>query len=1123
MGGGRKRVTAAEQEAKLEELRTSYHSQGLDIATLKKAYQDWQKANEFLAKHPNADHPSASEYHQLRESTKGLHTKYRKLYNLERSVETKRAEERERPDMLDCRDAKRAKNDSTETGEVHAQSEGRPKSSIARPSEDVRIEEPINNAFKYLLQCHSYAPVCLICDNHIVGTAAIHKMRMNRLQLNKARLSVEGYEEAHGMMNPILVKQYEVSDCEGMLISPRARRYSPDNSFDVCETCFRATTPAKATSDPNPPKFSIANGNAIGEIPRDIGYRIFTDMTKELPDILFAAMSPQRHFGYTYCFTAGSQQSVMGHFSFFENNIEKVAGVMNEINNSGANTNIIVAVLGRMTRAQRELASNQAVINTSVYTDLMKWYKLTAMHPAFEDVPIPENCQQPYLIPSPAMENNTDESINPAMENRLGGATYTFTSGLDPSAETGLHVDSTAFALALLNGTKPKLIVSGGNYVSAGHELKLENVLIKQFPFGSGGPVQERKRRVAMSKEACIRNYLQLSLTAFKESTFILIANHMYNRIKTYESGIITCRSATINGRPLAEQVSQITPQELERAAKRADEIQKLRRMGQTVASDRSVAGVFLQKVNTSCKAIAYTKAAADANLRNMYAFCDRFSFPDIFFTLTVDDQMNMRVRLLAQPRVEHATLSLDCSEADCFADFVMRRDLRLQFPGACALEYRGAVQILLQCLFAWDSKTQTGGNGIFGRLKAYAGGHEEQGRKTLHGHWNCWVHGFETIRKHFFSRDLVKRNEARDEFLQYVKKVMSATYGYSIKVSHWCFDNTEEASNEGLPKEDGVCQLRQRTLKTGNANDFFFDCKAGAPNVEPQKSQLQRLRNARHKKKAQRIDGRILTCNSCQAEFSTKEILNMSLEYHKSRTKSDVQLPISEYRRQLAAYRYPYDCATGFVDSPIVDGSSADGKVAATEFWRDPEVRMLLLRMQVDEHDAHHRSTCFKKGNECRSFFPKHSRLFTDFTFEEDPTDEIDWYEDVFDVPLCARPFTIELKRDQGCQFLNTHSVPASIVFGCNTNVQMGSPTHIFYTTNYICKDTQKEDKARYVRIGTQIIKRLLRIKENYYTSQQQSTDTPDWNEGLARMLSGINTNLLRLSAALRWRTSLC
>ena len=36
MGGGRKRVTAAEQEAKLEELRTSYHSQGLDIATLKK-------------------------------------------------------------------------------------------------------------------------------------------------------------------------------------------------------------------------------------------------------------------------------------------------------------------------------------------------------------------------------------------------------------------------------------------------------------------------------------------------------------------------------------------------------------------------------------------------------------------------------------------------------------------------------------------------------------------------------------------------------------------------------------------------------------------------------------------------------------------------------------------------------------------------------------------------------------------------------------------------------------------------------------------------------------------------------------------------------------------------------
>ena len=43
-------------------------------------------------------------------------------------------------------------------------------------------------------------------------------------------------------------------------------------------------------------------------------------------------------------------------------------------------------------------------------------------------------------------------------------------------------------------------------------------------------------------------------------------------------------------------------------------------------------------------------------------------------------------------------------------------------------------MQILLKCLFGWDSAKQMGSKGIFGRLLAWAVGHEEQGRKTLHG-----------------------------------------------------------------------------------------------------------------------------------------------------------------------------------------------------------------------------------------------------------------------------------------------------------------------------------------------------------------------------------------------------
>ena len=82
----------------------------------------------------------------------------------------------------------------------------------------------------------------------------------------------------------------------------------------------------------------------------------------------------------------------------------------------------------------------------------------------------------------------------------------------------------------------------------------------------------------------------------------------------------------------------------------------------------------------------------------------------------------------------------------------VMRKNIRSTCHGACALEYRSAVEILLECLFGWDIKRKEGRKGILGKLIAYTVGHEEQARKTLHGHWNIWVDGFEEIRNSLFS-----------------------------------------------------------------------------------------------------------------------------------------------------------------------------------------------------------------------------------------------------------------------------------------------------------------------------------------------------------------------------------
>ena len=79
----------------------------------------------------------------------------------------------------------------------------------------------------------------------------------------------------------------------------------------------------------------------------------------------------------------------------------------------------------------------------------------------------------------------------------------------------------------------------------------------------------------------------------------------------------------------------------------------------------------------------------------------------------------------------QHELPSLKGSEEDCIADFVLRKDA----------EFQSVMQILTECLLRWDTKTQTAkGKGILGTVVAFAGADEEQGRKTLHQHWQIWV-----------------------------------------------------------------------------------------------------------------------------------------------------------------------------------------------------------------------------------------------------------------------------------------------------------------------------------------------------------------------------------------------
>ena len=133
-----------------------------------------------------------------------------------------------------------------------------------------------------------------------------------------------------------------------------------------------------------------------------------------------------------------------------------------------------------------------------------------------------------------------------------------------------------------------------------------------------------------------------------------------------------------------------------------------------------------MQRIETSCKSIGYTAAAAKSNRRNMYAMCDRYGLPGIFFSLTPDDEGSFRVQLYAGAGVSHEMQSLHCSDADCVMDFRISRDTRIKYTGAYAIEYQSIVQIVLKVLFGWDSEQQQGSKVVFGKLIAFVVAYEE-------------------------------------------------------------------------------------------------------------------------------------------------------------------------------------------------------------------------------------------------------------------------------------------------------------------------------------------------------------------------------------------------------------
>ena len=76
-------------------------------------------------------------------------------------------------------------------------------------------------------------------------------------------------------------------------------------------------------------------------------------------------------------------------------------------------------------------------------------------------------------------------------------------------------------------------------------------------------------------------------------------------------------------------------------------------------------------------------------------------------------------------------------SDDDCIADFKLRCRQRTTYPGASAFDFSAILNIVISDILGWDEENgcSTEEGGAFGKIDAFSGAIEEQGRKTLHVH----------------------------------------------------------------------------------------------------------------------------------------------------------------------------------------------------------------------------------------------------------------------------------------------------------------------------------------------------------------------------------------------------
>jgi len=583
-----------------------------------------------------------------------------------------------------------------------------------------------------------------------------------------------------------------------------------------------------------------------------------------------------------------------------------------------------------------------------------------------------------------------------------------------------------------------------------------------QFPYGftglAGDPtvvkLQEKyqnvKKLLTRTRRDVLLKYLQHQKPCFHSAMWNLIVDNMLMKEIIFQKARIFCSVKCSDQSTMGEQYGSMNGDNLEKA------IQDVRN-NLSVQHSSSKEHRFLKSIRAVCGSLPHSNEASLEARKKYFAYLMMFGLPAIFLTISPNDERNFRIIVYALKGTEKATQSIDVNDLtdeQILIDFKVRKKARLDHPGLCAEEYERIILLVIKHFFNWNVEEQkANGIGLFAKIAAWCLANEEQGRKTLHGHFLLFIKDWRKVLNMLQKRDYDVERSAESE--SYPEIVQIAKKFYKNACSAELF--TDFAPHKVLCEKAVFHHDNCRGKRKETQMRFT---------VKPVEDQY--LREMRHKRMCHTHGGVIASCERCDKMFSVNDIVCSAISTHIGKNLRTIPFPEHNVMR---LDRFVYEQQKDFAWYENDDYSKA--------------VRYFAANALTNVHSSTHSKRCFKKGAECYANLPDGVSESVQILYNTESNVWSNW---------CGQKevrtmFRFQPRRPIDSVFMNTHNPDLTTVQCSNNNVLCGmNGRSVMYVTGYQVKSQQKEEARAFEAVSRILVALLHRQVKEIQTESKQN-----------------------------------